>query len=125
MREVSDTLVVTFFATSHGKGPCDGIGGALKRNATRTSHQKLYTGHITTAKELFEWAVSKQSASAYRCCSEAEYKTIERKLNSRFNKVHAIEGTQKFHSYIPLDEKRIKASRFSTSQESHIFHLID
>ena len=26
-----------FFATSHGKGPCDGIGGTVKRLATKAS----------------------------------------------------------------------------------------
>ena len=29
-----------FFATSHGKGPCDGIGGTVKRLATRASLQR-------------------------------------------------------------------------------------
>ena len=28
-----------FFATSHGKGACDGIGGCVKRNAYRASLQ--------------------------------------------------------------------------------------
>lgn len=28
-----------FFTTSHGKGPCDGIGGTLKRLARRASLQ--------------------------------------------------------------------------------------
>ena len=31
-----------FFATSHGKGPCDGVGGLLKRMATKASLQRLY-----------------------------------------------------------------------------------
>jgi len=26
-----------FFATSHGKGPCDGLGGTIKRLAARAS----------------------------------------------------------------------------------------
>ena len=29
-----------FFATSHGKGPCDGVGGTVKRLATRASLQR-------------------------------------------------------------------------------------
>jgi len=28
-----------FFATSHGKGPCDGLGGTVKRLAARASLQ--------------------------------------------------------------------------------------
>ena len=29
-----------FFATSHGKGPSDGIGGSIKREATKASLEK-------------------------------------------------------------------------------------
>ena len=42
-----------FFATSHGKGPCDGIGSRL---VMRTSLQSLQDS-ITTPKKLFDWAV--------------------------------------------------------------------
>jgi hypothetical protein len=31
-----DFLIWNFFATSHGKGPCDSLGGALKRMAKQT-----------------------------------------------------------------------------------------
>ena len=29
-----------FFATSHGKGPCDGLGGTVKRLAAKASLQR-------------------------------------------------------------------------------------
>jgi hypothetical protein len=29
-----------FFATSHGKGPCDGVGGTVKRLAAKASLQR-------------------------------------------------------------------------------------
>ncbi|XP_074096076.1 uncharacterized protein LOC141525460 [Cotesia typhae] len=45
-----------FFATAHGKGPCGGIGGILKRLAARASLQLAVDKHITTPEELFEWA---------------------------------------------------------------------
>ena len=31
---------MAFLATSHGKGPCDGIGGTVKRLATKASLQR-------------------------------------------------------------------------------------
>ena len=31
-----------FFAISHGKGPCDGVGGLLKRMARKASLQRFY-----------------------------------------------------------------------------------
>ena len=45
-----------FFATSHGKGPCDGVGGAVKRLAARASLQRTYEDQTQTPMQLFEWA---------------------------------------------------------------------
>ena len=38
-----------FFATSHGKGPCDGVGGAVKREAKilLLPFNKIYRPSIT------------------------------------------------------------------------------
>ena len=47
-----------FYATSHGKGPCDGIGGTVKRLATRASLQAPIHGQILTPLQLYEWGVN-------------------------------------------------------------------
>lgn len=44
-----------FFGTAHGKGPSDGLGGTLKRLATRASLQGTV---IQTPKQLYDWASS-------------------------------------------------------------------
>ena len=44
-----------FFATSHGKGPSDGIGGTIKREATKASLQRPYREQILTPLKLFEF----------------------------------------------------------------------
>ena len=44
-----------FFGTSHGKGPCDGIGGTTKKLATRASLQRNQDP-IMTPQKLFVWA---------------------------------------------------------------------
>lgn len=112
-----------FFATSHGKDPCDGIGGAFKRNAARASLQRPYKNQITTAKELYDWATTRSSNIAFRFCTEGDYNRLARHLNSMFNNVLAISGTQKYHSFIPIDDKHIKALRFSGSDEYETFAL--
>ena len=45
-----------FTMLSCGKGPCDALGGVLKYIASKAS---LQGHHITTAKELYTWAISK------------------------------------------------------------------
>ena len=42
-----------FFATSHGKQPCDGIGGTVKRIAAKASLQRTLKNHILTPKAMF------------------------------------------------------------------------
>ena len=37
-----------FFATSHGKSPCDGIGGTVKRVTARASLQRPNNSYINT-----------------------------------------------------------------------------
>ncbi len=49
-----------FFATSHGKGPCDGIVGTIQRLARRKSLQSFNNSHedIQTPLALFQFANS-------------------------------------------------------------------
>jgi hypothetical protein len=48
-----------FFATSHGKGACDGIRGTIKRLPRKASMQNPYEEQIMTPRQLYEWAVVK------------------------------------------------------------------
>ena len=43
-----------FYATSHGKGPCDGIGGTIKCLAATASLQRAYHSQIMTPCQLFD-----------------------------------------------------------------------
>ena len=61
-----------YFATAHGKGPSDGLGGTLKRLATRAS---LQGATIQTPKELHDWALTNcnlnvRLVSSATCCEE-------------------------------------------------------
>lgn len=49
-----------YFEVSHGKGPCDGIGGVLKRDADRAvKHQKVI---LNSAEDFFAWTLSSTSS---------------------------------------------------------------
>jgi hypothetical protein len=102
-----------FFATSHGKGPCDGIGGAFKRNAAKASLQRPYTSQITNARDLYTWATATNSTIAFRFCSETHYNKIERHLRNKFNKLKFIPGTRQYHSFVTVNNNTITVRRFS------------
>ena len=42
-----------FFATAHGKSPCDGIGGTVKRLVAKASLQRPVDGQILRPREMF------------------------------------------------------------------------
>ena len=67
-----------FFATSHGKNACDGIGGTLKRAAARASLQRPVDNQILTPKDLFEYCHTSISSikSFFVTSQEVEQVTI-------------------------------------------------
>lgn len=67
-----------FHATAHGKGPCDGVGGTIKRMAARASLTKEYEGVITNAQELFTWAKSLNTDMEFEFCPKAEINVKKR-----------------------------------------------
>ena len=58
---------MAFFATSHGKGPCDAIGCILKRMAGNASLAKEHEHPITSAKELYDWSNQKVIKIYQKC----------------------------------------------------------
>ena len=49
------TVLKTFFPTSHGKSPCDGIGRTLTWLTTRASLQRPFLNQILIARQVFEF----------------------------------------------------------------------
>lgn len=111
-----------FFATSHGKGPCDAIGGTLKRMATRASLAKEREHPIKNAKELYDWAQNRkeeQLTQIFFCYSTTEeYDIIAQELNQLFSSAKTVQGTQKYHSFIPISETQIEVRQFSSCDDN-------
>lgn len=93
-----------FHATSHGKGPCDGLGGTLKRKATNASLARAFEGQIQSAEMLFKWAKSSQMDIYFEYSNVSEYEDAEKKLKERFSMAQTVKGTQRFHCVKPKDE---------------------
>ena len=56
VQDIGITAEWNFFATSHGKNLCDGVGGTVKCCATRASLQRPLDNQILTPYQLFEFA---------------------------------------------------------------------
>ena len=111
-----------FFPTSHGKGPCDGIGGTLKRLAARASLQRV-NNPIRTPRELFTWATEALPNVTCHYSTNAEYEEEEKRLSPRFQKAITIKGTLKYHCMIPVSLQELEAKQFSLYEKKNIVKI--
>ena len=100
-----------FFATSHGKGACDGIGGCVKRNAYRAC---LQDNTIVTVPKLYEWARSFFKKIDFDFCLLNECENHQKNLKSRFAKAKTVVGTRRFHCYKPYNANSLECKIFSS-----------
>lgn len=121
-----------FFPTSHGKGPCDGIGGNIKRMAREASIRT--TAEINNAKQFFAWATAQKIKQQFKkdwefiYATDADYLDAEKKVQERICDLIPIPGTKKYHEFIPRDERSIYASEYSNqynNQENKVYFPLD
>lgn len=106
-----------FSATAHGKGPCDGVGGSVKRLAARASLQRPYDNQIQTPQDLFEWAVENIPKVDFAFSTQEDYAVSEMFLESRFEQALTIKGTQQFHAFIPNTKSELLVKHFSDDMQ--------
>lgn len=95
-----------FFGTSHGKGPCDGVGGTVKRLVARPSLQRPYEGQIQTPQQLYEWAKINIPSVEFAFIRTEEVENEGDFLKDRFELSRQIAGTQKLHAFIPISRSK-------------------
>lgn len=113
-----------FFATSHGKGPCDGLGGTVKRLAAKASLQRPYNNQIMTPRQLFEFGRENIREIYFIYSTTAEWKKEELVLEERFKNAYKIPGSQKLHSFVPVSQVEMEVRTVSSmSQASKIVRV--
>lgn len=113
-----------FFATSHGKGPCDGLGGTIKRLAKHASLQRPHTDQITDPLQLFQWANENIKNLNIEYCTKEEHANHTVELANRFQLAVPVKGTRKFHGFLPQSQTELIAKTFSSSEESSVVQVI-
>ena len=109
-----------FFATSHGKGPSDGVGGTVKREATGESLRRPYDSQIISPKDLFAFAENSLNEMKFGYGIQEAYGEEERNLEERLKTAKTTAGTQKLHAFIPISETALQVREFSLSEEHRI-----
>ena len=108
-----------FFATSHGKSPCDGIGGTVKREVARASLQATTTGFILTPTDLYQWCQKHISGISFIWVSHEEIEAHGQELAERFRCAQKVPGTRENHSFIP-GVNGLQVSRISGDQTDYV-----
>ena len=113
-----------FYATAHGKSPCDGLGGTVKRLARKASLQRPTENQITTAIELYEWARISIMNIKFFFVKKEQINENSKLLNNKFKKLNIIKGTRSFHSFIPVNANKISVSVISASTDRAVFKVL-
>lgn len=90
----------SYFGSRHGKGPCDALGGVVKKAAE--SYVKSRKGTIRDAKELFQFCESHLKVGNGEACEHKRrvffyLKKINRK-GRKSDTLRTFEGTRQLHS---------------------------
>lgn len=109
-----------FHASAHGKGPCDGIGGNLKRLAARASLQASSKNQILTVAALYQWAKENLKETLIFFSPKINHTKTAEALKSRFASAKTIPGTLKYHFIMPLEESKWLLKTHSSSSVNTI-----
>ena len=112
-RRLSMQCIWNFFATSHGKSPCDGLGGTVKRLAAKASLQRPVDNQILTAEAMFQYCKKEIHGINFVYLTGAEIANVRQELAERFLVAKTIPGTRGFHQFTPLSVCSIAAKRVS------------
>ena len=105
-----------FFATSHGKNACDGIGGTTKRAVSRCSLQRPYSDQITSAEEMFKLCSEEITGISYILVPLEEVETNKAKLSQRFKTCKKVPETRTYHKFVPQNPSVIQCYVHSKSE---------
>lgn len=99
----------SFFATSHGKSPCDGIGGTVKRAAARASLRRIANNLILDAKSFFKFCNEEINDSKlyFEFLSQAAADAARLEMKLFGVTASTVPGTLSFHYFEPIAGMRV------------------
>ena len=103
----------SFFATSHGKSPCDGIGGTVKRLTAIASLHRTTNNQILTAPAMFEFCEKEIKGIKFFYITKESNMKIRSEMVQRYTIATTLPGTRSYHHFVPLGRTKIATkSRF-------------
>ena len=107
----------TFSATSHGKSPCDGIGGKVKRLTARESLQRPFSDQILDVPSMFKFCEESIKNITFVFISNKRMETARDELNQRFAPGRTVPETRSYHFFAPVSKNEIAYKQTSEDEE--------
>ena len=93
-----------FFATSHGKQPCE---------ATLASLQRDMGNHILSPQAMFKYCNENVEGVHFIYISSEDLTLVRNTLKKRLDTANTIPGTRSFHQFVPLGHQKVKLHIFN------------
>ena len=93
----------SFFATSHGKNSCDGIGGTIKRAVQRASLQSPQHP-ILDALTAFQFCTKSVKKVDFEFIASSKLQELRKSASARYQRASIIPGTREYHHFQPLHD---------------------
>ena len=101
----------SFFSTSHGKSPCDSIGGTVKRLTARASLQRPYSEQILDVSLMLSFCQANIPGITFIHILKEIMEEVKAQLKERFTSGHTIPRTRGYHIFSPVSTNVIAFKR--------------
>ena len=112
-KEFGFPAVWNFFATSHGKGPCDGIGGTIKRLARDESLRRT-KNTINNFQAFTEFCLGNFENIKFFVLTSDHLQSERPQMEDKYAAGKTVPGTRSFHQIIPTGVNLISCKRLSS-----------
>ena len=92
----------TFFATSHGKSPCDGVGGFAKCYVVKRSLQKHLHDQILSYQSMLDLCAREIPSITFFGVSQEEMVNVCADLEDRFAKSKTVPRKRSSHHFVSI-----------------------
>ena len=106
-----------FFATSHGKSSCDGVGGFVKHYVAKCSLQRPLHEQILSYHSMVDLCIREIPSITFFGVSQEEMVNVRADLEDRFAKSITVPETRSSHHFVPISCNKIAHKLTSEDRE--------
>ena len=112
----------SFFVTSHGKSPCDGLGGTVKRLLLRASLQRPVNDQILSFDKIMTFCTTSIKGITFFEINKDDMASVRERQKERYQLGNTVEGMKSSHHFEPQSCLAIRAKHLSAENQFSINH---